>query len=101
MINLIYASTSTRLYSLKSIYSYNTKIMQSPQIQIPFKAIPAFHTLHLQQDEVSLALHIMPATIMKTHQHVCKEAAYKNLILPPLMLEAGWRMQEQIYNKGL
>lgn len=47
-------------------------------MQIPFKAITAFHTLHLQQCDVPLALNITSATIMKIHQHVCKAAAHKN-----------------------
>lgn len=51
--------------------------MQSTQIQIPFKAITVFHTQHLQQDEVPLALHITSATIINAHQYVCKAAAYK------------------------
>lgn len=45
-------------------------------MQISFKTITTFHTHHLQQDDVSLALHITSPAITNTHQHTCKAAAY-------------------------
>jgi len=44
-------------------------------MQISFKTISAFHTRHLQQDEVSLALRITSPTVTNTHQYTCKAAA--------------------------
>lgn len=78
-----------------SVSLFCTKIMQFTQIQILFKAITLFHSLHLQQDEVSLALHITSATIMKTHQHA------KNLILQPLMLEPEEYRERFVINTWL
>lgn len=78
-----------------SVSLFHTKIMQFTQIQILFKAITLFHSLHLQQDEVSLALHTTSATIMKTHQHA------KNLILQPLMLEPEEYRERFVINTWL
>lgn len=60
-----------------------------------FKTMTAFHTHHLQQDEVSLALRITSPTITNTHQYICKAASsYKKPDLTATDAE-GWRIQKE------